>query len=233
MREIIFDIETSGCDMADLSASQQEYLQREAMKEPDPVIRAQKLTDAERYLSLYPFTAEVVVISMFDLQSSTYYTYYNTTSRVEYEEVFKGCKAKFKGMPENEILKGFWSVMEKADKVITFNGRGFDVPFILLRSAKLGIKPTKNWMGYRYDTGSHIDLLEQFSYYGTFKRFNLDFYCHAFGIESPKSEEISGMKVQEFYRAGKIKEVAEYCLHDVEATFKLYKIWRDYLSFGK
>ncbi|NUN10658.1 MAG: ribonuclease H-like domain-containing protein [Ignavibacteriaceae bacterium] len=233
MREIIFDIETSGCDMADLAPSQQEYLNREPMKEPDPDLRAQKLIDAERFLSLYPFTSEIVVISMLDIQSGTYFTYYNSKTTEESEENFKGARAKFKGMHEKDILKGFWSVMEKADKVITFNGRGFDVPFVLLRSAKLGVKPSKNWMGYRYDTVNHIDLLEQFSYYGAFKRFNLDFYCHAFGIESPKSEEISGIKVQEFYRAGKIKEVAEYCLHDVEATYKLYKIWREYLSFGK
>ncbi len=233
MKEIIFDIETSGCNMTDLSPSQQEYLRREAMKEPDPEIRAQKLIDAERYLSLFPFTAEVVVISMYDIQSEIYGTYFISQVQDGWEETFNGKRAIFKGMPEKELLTKFWGAMKDADRVITFNGRGFDAPFVLLRSAKYNIKPTKNWMGYRYDTGNHVDLLEQFSYYGAFRKFNLDFYCHAFGIESPKSEEISGMKVQEFYRAGKIKEIAKYCLHDVEATYKLYQIWRNYLSFNK
>ena len=108
MKEIIFDIETSGCNMTDLSPSQQEYLRREAMKEPDPEIRAQKLIDAERYLSLFPFTAEVVVISMYDIQSEIYGTYFISQTQDGWEETFNGKRAIFKGMPEKELLTKFW-----------------------------------------------------------------------------------------------------------------------------
>ncbi|MDP1995504.1 MAG: hypothetical protein Q8K40_09710, partial [Ignavibacteria bacterium] len=59
-RQIVFDIETSGCKLADLAESQQEYLLREALKETDENIRQQKSDDAERFLSLYPYTAKVV-----------------------------------------------------------------------------------------------------------------------------------------------------------------------------
>ena len=88
----------------------------------------------------------------------------------------------------------FWDVAKKYDSIVTFNGRGFDVPFIYLRSALLNVPISKkNWLGYRYATEPHCDLAEQFTFYsvsgrdGAARRFNLDFYCKAFGIESPKS----------------------------------------------
>jgi predicted PolB exonuclease-like 3'-5' exonuclease len=129
------------------------------------------------------------------------------------------------------MLKSFWRIVEASDKVITFNGRNFDVPFLMIRSAINKVKPSKNLMTNRYDTSLHIDLLEQFSFYGLTKKFNLDFYCHAFGIDSPKSEVISGMEVKNLYEAGRIKDIAIYCGNDILATYKLYKIWEEFLRF--
>jgi predicted PolB exonuclease-like 3'-5' exonuclease len=99
----------------------------------------------------------------------------------------------------------------------------------MIRSAMHKIKPSKNFIKNRYDSSSHIDLLEQFTFYGITKKFNLDFYCHAFGIESPKSKGITGMEVKELYKAGKVKEIAVYCGEDVRATYELYKIWEEFL----
>ena len=62
------------------------------------------------------------------------------------------------------------------------------------------------------------------------RKFNLDFYCHAFGIESPKSKDISGMEVKTLYEAGRIKDIAVYCSKDIYATYQLFKIWEEYLK---
>ncbi|MFA4923860.1 MAG: hypothetical protein WC557_06675, partial [Ignavibacteriaceae bacterium] len=86
MRQIVFDIETSGCKLTDLSESQQEYLLREALKETDESIRQQKTDDAERFLSLYPFTAKVVAIGMFDVQNEKSFVYYEIAEGGETEE---------------------------------------------------------------------------------------------------------------------------------------------------
>ena len=133
-------------------------------------------------------------------------------------------------MPERDLLVKFWEIMEKAEQIITFNGRGFDIPFLMLRSAMLKVKPTKNFIGNRYDSRNHIDLLEQFSFYGLIKRFNLDFYCHSFGVASPKSEEMSGYNVKDKYLEGKIEEVTAYCAEDIKATYELYRIYKEYLN---
>ena len=87
----------------------------------------------------------------------------------------------------------------------------------------------KNWLGYRFATEPHCDLAEQFSFYnvsgreGAARKFNLDFYCKAFGIESPKAHGVTGMDVNTLMAAGKFRDIAEYCLRDVHATVELYR----------
>lgn len=231
MRKIVFDIETYGCNMADLTESQQEYLQREANKEKDAEIRTQKLEDAERFLSLYPLTAKVVAIGIYDVARLKSYVYYESDVVEDWSD--ENQTTLFKGLPEKDMITKFWDIIKVTDQIITFNGRNFDVPFMMLRSAKLGVKPSKNFMGNRFDASAHIDLLEQFTYYGVTRKFNLDFYCHGFGIETPKSKEVSGNEVKHLYDAGRVKDIAIYCGKDIYATYQLYKIWEEYLFFGK
>ena len=138
---------------------------------------------------------------------------------------------------EGELLTEFWEAVVHYDSIITFNGRTFDVPFIYLRSALLNVRISrKNWLGYRFQTEPHCDLLEQLTFYGVSgrdgaaRRFNLDFYCKAFGIPSPKSHGVTGMDVGRLMSEGRTREVAEYCLGDVLATGQLYNIWKERLA---
>jgi len=227
MRRIVFDIETCAYPFETLSESQREYLLRYADKEPDPEKRQMMIDDAVRYTSLYPHTSKCIVIGIYDVEKEKSYLYYESEKKEEWknedENVF------YKGLSEKEMIESFWRIAKRIDQFITFNGRNFDVPFIMMRSAMLGVKVTKNLMGYRYGD-EHIDLLEQFTFYGSTRKFNLDFYCQSFGIESPKSKDISGMEVKNLYEAGRIKDIAVYCSKDIYATYKLFKIWETYLN---
>ncbi len=229
MRKIVFDIETCAFPFESLSESQREYLLRYAEKEKDETSKDEKIDEAIRFLSLYPLTAKVIAIGLHDVQKEKSFVYFENKSEEEWTSESKDIQ--YKGTTEVEMLKSFWRIAEKTDQLISFNGRNFDIPFVLMRSALNKIKPTKNLMTNRYDTSHHIDLLEQFTFYGITKKFNLDFYCHAFGIESPKSKGISGMEVKTLYEADRIKDIAVYCGQDVLATAKLYKIWEEYLKF--
>lgn len=226
--DIVFDIETVGCDINALSESQQEFILRFAEKEPDEFLREQKREEAIRYLSLYPLTAKVVVIGMLNTDTGNSLVLYESDKNDDWSVEDKN--VKYKGIDEKNMLELFWNYIKKADAVITFNGRNFDIPFVMIRSAMLGVKPSVNLLKKRYGTSDHIDLLEQFTFYGLTKKFNLDFYCQSFGIESPKSKGVSGMDVKELYNAGKVKDVAIYCGEDVKATFELYKIWKNFLN---
>jgi len=140
-------------------------------------------------------------------------------------------------MDEAELLAAFWDVARHYEQVVTFNGRSFDVPFLYLRSALLNVPITrKDWLGYRFATEPHCDLAEQLTFYGVSgrdgaaRRFNLDFYCKAFGIDSPKSHGVTGMDVSQLLAEGRHREIADYCLRDVRATVELYRIWRERLA---
>ncbi|HMU41794.1 MAG TPA: ribonuclease H-like domain-containing protein [Ignavibacteriaceae bacterium] len=229
MRKIVFDIETCSLPFESLTESQREYLLHFAEKEKDEVIRAEMINEAVRYTSLYPFTAKVISIGIYDIEKDKSFVYYE--SKVEEEWFSEDDQIHFKGVSEENMIKSFWRIAEVADQVITFNGRNFDVPFLMLRSALLQIKPSKNFLKNRFDISRHIDLLEQLTFFGVTRKFNLDFYCQSFGIDSPKSKDITGMEVKTLFEAGRIKEIAIYCSKDVSATFQLYKIWNEYLNF--
>ena len=227
MRRVVFDIETCAYPFETLSESQREYLLRYADKEPDPEKRQMMIDDAVRYTSLYPHTSKCIVIGIYDIEKEKSYVYYESEKKEEWknedENVF------YKGLSEKEMIESFWRIAKRIDQFITFNGRNFDVPFLMMRSAMLGVKVTKNLMGYRYGD-EHIDLLEQFTFYGSTRKFNLDFYCQSFGIESPKTREVSGMEVKNLYEAGRIKDIAVYCSKDIYATCQLFKSWNTYLN---
>jgi len=236
MATLVFDIETSAQPVENFDEAQQDYLFREADKLADPNAKAAKREEITRFMSLWPFTSQVVCIAMLNAETQRGQSLFVAD---DFEEEAED-NAPVKFIPcadETELLAQFWEVAKKYDSVVTFNGRGFDVPFIYLRSALLNVPITKkNWLGYRYAVEPHCDLAEQFTFYsvggqgGAARRFNLDFYCKAFGIESPKSAGVTGNDVKELMEAGKFREIAEYCLRDVRATVELYKIWKERLA---
>lgn len=228
MRKIVLDIETCAYPFESLTESQQEYLLRYAEKETDPGKKQEQTDQAIRYTSLYPLTAKCVVIGIYDIDKKKSFVYYESDEPEEWSSEDE--QVHYKGLTEPEMLKSFWKIVKVTDQVVTFNGRNFDLPFLMIRSAMLKIKPSKNLIKKRYDNSSHIDLVEQFTFYGLTRKFNLDFYCNTFGIESPKTKEISGMEVKNLYEAGRLKDIATYCSRDIYATYQLYKIWDEYLS---
>ncbi|KAF0153015.1 MAG: 3'-5' exonuclease PolB [Ignavibacteria bacterium] len=225
---LVFDIETVGCEFESLPETQQEFLLRYAEQETESAKRETLIENAKRCLSLYPFTAKIVCLAMMNTDTNKTLVLFENREQESWESEEES--VIYQSAAEEEIISKFWKYSSKAEKLISFNGRGFDLPFIMMRSAMLKIKPTRNFMKNRYDSATHIDLLEQFTFYGLTKKFNLDFYCHAFEVESPKESGITGMEVKELYKAGRTKDIAIYCGRDVRATHQLYKIWNEFLN---
>jgi DNA polymerase elongation subunit (family B) len=236
MATLVFDIETSALSREHFDDAQWEYLFREAEKIADEAARHQRQTELQQQLNLWPFTSRVVCIAMLNAESARGQVLFTAT---DYEDggAGEGPVEFVACLDEAELLGAFWDVARHYDHIATFNGRGFDVPFLYLRSAILNVPISKkNWLGYRYATEPHCDLAEQFTFYGVSgrdgaaRRFNLDFYCKAFGIDSPKSHGVTGMDVNRLLAEGRHREIAEYCLRDVNATVSLYKLWRERLA---
>jgi 3'-5' exonuclease len=236
MATLVFDIETSALPLETFDEAQQEYLFRDAAKLEGDAAQAARREELQRLFNLWPLTARIVCIAMLNAESQRGQVLFIAD---DYEEdaseagpvEFVAC------MDEAELLTAFWDVAKHYDTVVTFNGRGFDVPFIYLRSAILNVPITrKDWLGYRFATEPHCDLAEQLTFYGVSgrdgaaRRFNLDFYCKTFGIESPKAQGVTGADVNQLMAEGRFREIAEYCLRDVRATVSLHGLWKERLA---
>jgi DNA polymerase elongation subunit (family B) len=236
MAKLVFDIETSALPIEHFDEAQQEYLFRECQKIADEAAKATRRTEIQQQCSLWPFTAQVVCIAMLNAETSRGQVLF-TAEDFEEPGDEAGPVEFVPCVDEPELLTAFWDVAKHYETIVTFNGRGFDVPFIYLRSALLNVPISrKDWLGYRYQTDPHCDLAEQLTFYGVCgregaaRRFNLDFYCKAFGIESPKAHGVTGRDINTLLEEGRFREIAEYCLRDVRATVLLYQIWRDRLA---
>ena len=236
----VFDIETVALPLDSFDEAQQEYLFRHA-HEPEQQEQAAKM------MALSPLTAKIACIGLAIYQvTDTLQDAVMISSGALINEHLDDEKRRnekteqgtFVFTSERKVLEMFWHTLDKYPNIhlISFNGRNFDAPFLMLRSAVLRVPPSRNLMkGTKFNYPLHTDLCDELSFYsmskdGATKRYNFDFYARAFGIASPKAEGIHGGNVAEFYAEGKLDDIAHYCMRDVFATWQLFTIWHEYLG---
>ncbi|HET9136510.1 MAG TPA: ribonuclease H-like domain-containing protein [Candidatus Kapabacteria bacterium] len=239
----VFDIETVPLPFDEsFDDTQKEYLLRGLTTD-------EQIENQKRFGALNPLLGRIVCIGIYIPELK--YGFALSLGTEESEEVITtdDLSTKYKTFTdEAAMLSHFWQGMESTrySSYITFNGRNFDCPFLMLRSAVLGVRPSVNLMagtrwafrvgGKNYEA-DHIDLADKlvfgngFDKNGATRKFNLDFYTKAFGIKSPKAEGLTGYEVPEYFKDGKVREIAEYCLRDVVATAELYDRWNMLLRF--
>jgi predicted PolB exonuclease-like 3'-5' exonuclease len=221
MSRIIFDIETLGFPLDSFDQETQTYLLRFADSD-------EKIEDVKKNLNLHPLTAQILCVALYNPDSRKGKIFFQSDTKQDF--VSPDGSSHFISGTEEEILQEFWKIIPHYEQFITFNGRGFDCPFLMLRSAKLGIPITRNLMPYRYDSEIHCDLLEQLTYYQVTRRFSLDFYCKSFGIESPTATGITGLDMRKLVDEKRYRDIAEYCFGDVLATAQLHERWSRFLT---
>ncbi len=236
MRKLIFDIETVGEDFDGLDTTTQDVLTRWIKKEADDEDEYKKLLeDLKNGLGFSALTGEIVAIGVLDYEKDKAVVYFQAPGADLIASEESG--VKLKPMPEKEMLENFWSGVKEYQEFISFNGRSFDVPFLMIRSAIHDIRPSKDLMSNRYLNSQkfdakHIDLLDQLTFYGAVRRKgSLHLWSRAFGIKSPKAEGITGDDVGPLFKARRFLEIAEYNLGDLQATKELYEYWEKYLRF--
>src|SRR3989344_1634232 len=219
MSKLVFDIETIGEDYDAIDERTKEVMTRWNDE--------QKVKDE---LGFSPLTGEIVCIGVLDVEKNKGVIYYQSDEK---SEDFEEKDIIYKSMGEQEMLEKFWQGLAKYDQVISFNGRAFDAPFLNIRSAIHGIRPSKNLIPYRYATDTnHIDLYDQLTFYGTSRsKGNLHMFCRSFGIKSPKESGVTGDNVTALFKDKKFLDIAKYNAGDLLATAELYKYWNEYIRF--
>ncbi|MDR2080572.1 MAG: 3'-5' exonuclease [Campylobacteraceae bacterium] len=143
--------------------------------------------------------------------------------------------SSMEGKNEKELINAFLSfINRKNPKLVSFNGRSFDMPMLLTRALRYNLScpayfDTDNkelgkskWDSYRYRYGDrfHVDLMDHISDFGAVRGLKLDHLCTMAGL--PGKYDMNGAQVMELYLKDEIEKIREYCESDTLNTYWLY-----------
>ncbi len=136
---------------------------------------------------------------------------------------------------EKDLIFNFLSFIDRKNpKLVSFNGRIFDIPMLMVRAMKYNIScpsyfekenPIFNknkWDNYRsrYSDRFHVDLMDHIAEFGAVRGLKLDVLCSLIG--APGKYDVSGDQVLDLYYEKKYDKIREYCESDVLNTYWLY-----------
>ena len=125
------------------------------------------------------------------------------------------------GESEARMLSDFAGfIEERRPLIVTYNGRGFDMPVIANRCFRHGI-PLRHYytsrdVRYRFSPEGHLDLMDYLADFGAAKPAKLDILAKLCGM--PGKVGVDGKDVGPLVHAGRLQEVKDYCLCDVVQT---------------
>jgi 3'-5' exonuclease len=127
-----------------------------------------------------------------------------------------------------EIARQFWfgiEVFYQKAALVTFNGRGFDVPLMELMAYRYGIQAKRHFtdkFGTRFRHGTrHLDLQEVLSNY-TAIRMNGGLNLLSKVLGKPGKMDTKGSEVYSMFKEGRLTEINNYCKHDVLDTYFVF-----------
>ncbi len=123
---------------------------------------------------------------------------------------------------EKYILEKFWEGIRRKYpyiRLIGFNCNSFDLPFLVIRSLKHGVKLLDL-------KGRVIDVRDVLSNGNQYQKGKLSDYAKLIGIAS-KYNGYTGYEAIRLWNENKLDELREYVLMDVEITHKLYEKIRE------
>ncbi len=120
-----------------------------------------------------------------------------------------------------EIVNQFWfGATHYNAKLVTFNGRGFDLPLLELAAFRYGISAREHYLARDRYRGP-IDLMDWFTNFGACRLSGgLNLLAKLLG--KPGKMDITGEQVYGLYREGKLQEINDYCLCDTLDTYFVF-----------
>lgn len=137
---------------------------------------------------------------------------------------------------EKELIARFFEGIERyTPTLVSWNGSGFDLPVLHYRALVHGVTAARYWdtgdddRDFRYNNYlnryhyRHSDVMDILSGYQARCYASLDQVARLLG--QPGKMGIDGSKVWDYYRAGKIEEIRNYCETDALNTFLIFLRW--------
>ena len=134
---------------------------------------------------------------------------------------------------EKEIIERFFTGIDKyVPTIVSWNGKGFDLPVLHYRSLLHGIQAPRYWetgdndQSFRWNNylsryhRRHTDLMDVLAGYEMRANAPLDEVATLLGF--PGKMGMSGAKVWDNYQAGELTGIRNYCETDVLNTYLVY-----------
>jgi predicted PolB exonuclease-like 3'-5' exonuclease len=130
---------------------------------------------------------------------------------------------------ERRLLEDFSRFVGRARPVlVTYNGRSFDLPVIVMRALCHGISLPWYYrdrdIRYRYSSDGHLDLCDWLADHGATRAGKLDAISRLIGL--PGKVGVDGSQVEGLFHAGHLASIQQYCLADVAQTALLFLRFR-------
>jgi hypothetical protein len=119
------------------------------------------------------------------------------------------------------IVKQFWEGLAKLRAcLVTFNGRGFDLPLLEMAAFRYGVSPGRDYFhASRNRQGeTHIDLLAWLNNYGACRHAGgLNLLAKLLG--KPGKMEYRGDQVYSLWLDNQLQQINDYCMYDTLDTY--------------
>jgi hypothetical protein len=186
--------------------------------------------DPEAFAALCPPLARVVCVGMKAIDSGQERVYFDGS-------LFGGINGPMPGGAGHTALDGEAELLAAVNKIVmaysrlvTFNGRVFDLPVLIHRMVINGVTPSTKLLNaareYRYKPNIHIDLRDAMSFFGAAQIGPLRAVALGYGLVDPKANG-NGKDVIRLVEAGDHEALCRYCAGDVRVEACLYKRWAD------
>jgi len=199
---------------------------RKDLKDPDKIAKAQ--SEATDKFALSPLTGKIILgMVLTDADGIS-----NSAESIQIMDKNFSI-LKYDNPNESDLIANLLIDLETAldngHMLVTYNGKNFDLPYIMKRSVILGIaKP--HYIPYsdlisKYKNDKHVDLFQLLNDYGQFSSLS------EWSYKLHNSLELSsdGNKVGEWYETGQMAKIIDHCKDDLIKTYLLYEKLKGWL----
>ena len=130
------------------------------------------------------------------------------------------------------MVEQFWSGMAQTRqmykdrvKLVTFNGRGFDMPLLEMAAFRYGCQASEHFQNRNRYTGSHLDLMDWLSNFGALRMAGgLDVSAKLLG--KPRKTSCTGDQVYQMLLDGKLPNQRLLHVRHVGHLLCFFAVWR-------
>lgn len=218
---IAFDIETAAGNLENNQKSWfAEKLRDKRLKDPDKIEESKK--KAEQKFGLSAMTGKIILIGILS----------DTKITDDFAEVgdMYFLQLGLDGTTEKENLVAFWNIISnglaRGERLVSFNGKQFDMPFIFARSIihqiprPQALRTIDDFVS-KYKNMLHVDVFNVFNNVGKQSE-----WANIIGISPDLASD--GQFISEWFEAGdfeRIKEKNKLDLVELASIFRLMEAW--------